>query len=47
MDYPLHWNLFEDLREGEPFLVKVVKDLPDGLVEVYNVDKARLRLDPQ
>ena len=35
------------LRACESFLFKVVKDFSDSLVEVYNVEKGCLRLDPQ
>ena len=47
LDYPLDWSLFEKLKECEHFLFKVVKDYLDGSVEVYNVDKGSLRMDPQ
>ena len=47
LNYPLHWNLSEKLREYKPFLFKVVKDFLDSLVEVYNVEQGHLRLDPQ
>ena len=47
LNYPQHWELFEKLMACEPLLFKVVKDFPDGLVEVYNVEQGHLRLDPQ
>ena len=39
LDYPLDLSLSDELRECEHFLFKVVKNGPDGLVEIYNVDK--------
>ena len=33
--------------ESEHFLFKVVKNCLDGFVEVYNVDKRRMKVDPQ
>ena len=47
LDYPLDLSLSDELRECEHFLFKVVKNCPDGLVEVYNVDKGRMRVDPK
>ena len=32
LDYPLYWKLSKELRECELFLLKVVKNLSNGLV---------------
>ena len=34
LDYPLDLSLSNELRECEHFLFKVVKNCPDGLIEV-------------
>ena len=47
LDYPLDWSLSDELRECEHFLFKIVKNCPDGLVEVYNVDKGCMKVDSQ
>ena len=47
LDYPLDLSLSDELSECEHFLFKVVKNIPDGLVEVYNVAKGRIRVDPK
>ena len=47
LDYPLYLSLSDELRECEHFLFKIVKNCPYGLVEVYNVDKGRMRVDPK
>ena len=38
LNYCIHWNFSEELRECEHFLFKVDKDFSEGLVEVYNVE---------
>ena len=47
LDYPLDLSLSDGLRECEHFLFKVVKNCPNGLVELYNMDKGRMRVDPK
>ena len=47
LDYPLDLSLSDELRECELFLFKVVKNGPDGLVEVYNMAKGCMRIDPK
>ena len=47
LDYSLDLSLSDELRECEHFLVKVVKNGPDGLVEVYNVEKGHIKVDPK
>ena len=47
LDYPLDWSFSEELKECENFHFKVVKYYPNCLVEVYNMDKGNLRMDPQ
>ena len=47
MDYALDLSLSDELRECEHFLFKVIKNGLDGLVEVYNMAKGRIRVDPK